>query len=143
MEKSLWPATAYMQEAHQLEQFVALAAFVQTREEFEQRVQTHFSQQPAHFRFQLAPIPANLFFQRHGKTWLLHQAATLGEQEIREFPLMMKPHSPSLKKILTICIAISLTMSSPLVCSLTVCRRSLLLSRLHSFYGRISQFLLI
>ncbi|WP_256856259.1 hypothetical protein [Rodentibacter genomosp. 2] len=37
MEKSLWLATAYVQAAHQLDQFVALAAFVQTREEFEQR----------------------------------------------------------------------------------------------------------
>lgn len=87
MEKSLWLATAHVQRAHQSDQFVALAAFVQTSEEFEQRVQQHFSQQPARIRFQLAPIPANIFFQRHGRTWLLHQAAPLTEEEIRVIPL--------------------------------------------------------
>lgn len=98
MEKSLWLATAYVQEAHQLDQFVALAAFVQTREEFEQRAQQHFSQHPAHFRFQLAPIPANVFFQRHGRTWLLHQAASLGEDEIRVIPLNDEAAQPVIEE---------------------------------------------
>ncbi|OOF55531.1 DUF4123 domain-containing protein [Rodentibacter myodis] len=87
MKKSLWLATAYVQEAHQLDQFVALAAFVQNSEEFEQRAQTHFSQNSTHFRFQLAPIPATVFFQRHGRTWLLHHAPTITEDEIRVIPL--------------------------------------------------------
>lgn len=98
MEKSLWLATAYVQEAHQLDQFVALAAFVQTREEFEQRTQQYFSQHPTHFRFQLAPIPANVFFQRHGRTWLLHQAASLGEDEIRVIPLNNEAAQPVIEE---------------------------------------------
>ncbi|OOF66667.1 DUF4123 domain-containing protein [Rodentibacter sp. Ppn85] len=98
MKKSLWLATAYVQAAHQLDQFVALAAFVQTREEFEQRVQVHFSQHQTYFRFQLAPIPANLFFQRHGRTWLLHQASTLDEDEIRVIPLTDEPSQPAMEE---------------------------------------------
>ncbi|WP_288062378.1 DUF4123 domain-containing protein [Rodentibacter caecimuris] len=98
MEKSLWLATAYVQAAHQPDQFVALAAFVQTREEFEQRAQSHFSQIPAYFRFQLAPIPANLFFQRHGRTGLLYHASTLSEEEIRVIPLTDEPSQPAMEE---------------------------------------------
>ncbi|MBN6063336.1 hypothetical protein HYE55_02680, partial [Aggregatibacter actinomycetemcomitans] len=50
MPTSLWLATATVQQAGQSEQLVALAAFVQTRAEFEQRAQQHFSQHSAHFR---------------------------------------------------------------------------------------------
>lgn len=97
MEKSLWLATAYIQKAEQLDQFVALAAFATTAEEFEQRSRVHFAQK-AHFRFQLAPIPAHVFFQRHGRTYLLHQASTLREDEIRVIPLSDEMPQPAIEE---------------------------------------------
>ena len=97
MEKSLWLATAYIQKAEQLDQFVALATFATTAEEFEQRARVHFAQK-AHFRFQLAPIPAHVFFQRHGRTYLLHQASTLREDEIRVIPLSDEMPQPAIEE---------------------------------------------
>lgn len=97
MEKSLWLATAYIQKAEQLDQFVALATFATTAEEFEQRARVHFAQK-AHFRFQLAPIPAHVFFQRHGRTYLLHQASTLREYEIRVIPLSDEMPQPAIEE---------------------------------------------
>lgn len=98
MEKSLWFATAHIHSSEQLNQFVALASFVQTYEEFEQRAQAYFAKNNIQYRFQLAPIPANLFFQRHGQTWLLHQASALIDDEIRIIPLSDKALQPVIEE---------------------------------------------
>ena len=98
--------------AEQLDQFVALATFATTAEEFEQRARVHFAQK-AHFRFQLA-YSAHVFFQRHGRTYLPHQASTLREDEIRVIPLGDEMHSLLLKKILNIYTATRSIMSEPL-----------------------------
>lgn len=61
MEKSLWLATAYIQKAEQLDQFVALATFATTAEEFEQRARVHFAQKPT-FAFNLHLFPLTYSF---------------------------------------------------------------------------------
>ncbi|SSZ29482.1 Uncharacterised protein [Aggregatibacter aphrophilus] len=70
------------------EQFVALLAFADSRETFEQLVKTTFSTQKAHYYYQLAPLKAEVFFQRHGQIWLAYQANGLKEGEVRVVELV-------------------------------------------------------
>lgn len=70
------------------DQFVALLAFADSREKFEQLVKTTFSTQKAHYYYQLAPLKAEVFFQRHGQIWLAYQANGLKEGEVRVVELV-------------------------------------------------------
>lgn len=70
------------------DQFVALLAFADSRETFEQLVKTTFSTQKAHYYYQLAPLKAEVFFQRHGQIWLAYQANGLKEGEVRVVELV-------------------------------------------------------
>lgn len=83
MSTSLWISTAYLQQPPSSDQFVALLAFADSREKFEQLVKTTFSTQKAHYYYQLAPLKAEVFFQRHGQIWLAYQANGLKEGEVR------------------------------------------------------------
>lgn len=83
MSTSLWISTAYLQQPPSSDQFVALLAFADSRETFEQLVNTTFSTQKAHYYYQLAPLKAEVFFQRHGQIWLAYQANGLKEGEVR------------------------------------------------------------
>lgn len=83
MPTSLWISTAYLQQSPSSDQFVALLAFADSRETFEQLVNTTFSTQKAHYYYQLAPLKAEVFFQRHGQIWLAYQANGLKEGEVR------------------------------------------------------------
>lgn len=83
MSTSLWISTAYLQQPPSSDQFVALLAFADSRETFEQLVKTTFSTQKAHYYYQLAPLKAEVFFQRHGQIWLAYQANGLKEGEVR------------------------------------------------------------
>ncbi len=88
MSTSLWISTAYLQQSPSSEQFVALLAFADSRETFEQLVKTTFSTQKAHYCYQLAPLKAEVFFQRHGQIWLAYQANGLKEGEVRVVELV-------------------------------------------------------
>ncbi|OBY55423.1 DUF4123 domain-containing protein [Aggregatibacter aphrophilus] len=88
MSTSLWISTAYLQQSPSSEQFVALLAFADSRETFEQLVKTTFSTQKAHYYYQLAPLKAEVFFQRHGQIWLAYQANGLKEGEVRVVELV-------------------------------------------------------
>ena len=83
MSTSLWISTAYLQQPPSSDQFVALLAFADSRETFEQLVKTTFNTQKAHYCYQLAPLKAEVFFQRHGQIWLAYQANGLKEGEVR------------------------------------------------------------
>ena len=83
MSTSLWISTAYLQQPPSSDQFVALLAFADSRETFEQLVNTTFSTQKAHYYYQLAPLKAEVFFQRHGQIWLAYQANGVKEGEVR------------------------------------------------------------
>lgn len=83
MSTSLWISTAYLQQPPSSDQFVALLAFADSRETFEQLVNTTFNTQKAHYYYQLAPLKAEVFFQRHGQIWLAYQANGLKEGEVR------------------------------------------------------------
>ena len=83
MSTSIWISTAYLQQPPSSDQFVALLAFADSREKFEQLVKTTFSTQKAHYYYQLAPLKAEVFFQRHGQIWLAYQANGLKEGEVR------------------------------------------------------------
>ena len=83
MSTSIWISTAYLQQPPSSDQFVALLAFADSRETFEQLVNTTFSTQKAHYYYQLAPLKAEVFFQRHGQIWLAYQANGLKEGEVR------------------------------------------------------------
>ena len=83
MSTSLWISTAYLQQPPSSDQFVALLAFADSRETFEQLVKTTFNTQKAHYYYQLAPLKAEVFFQRHGQIWLAYQANGLKEGEVR------------------------------------------------------------
>lgn len=88
MSTSLWISTAYLQQSPSSEQFVALLAFADSRETFEQLVKTTFNTQKAHYYYQLAPLKAEVFFQRHGQIWLAYQANGLKEGEVRVVELV-------------------------------------------------------
>lgn len=88
MSTSLWISTAYLQQPPSSDQFVALLAFADSRETFEQLVKTTFSTQKAHYYYQLAPLKAEIFFQRHGQIWLAYQANGLKEGEVRVVELV-------------------------------------------------------
>lgn len=83
MSTSLWISTAYLQQPPSSDQFVALLAFADSRETFEQLVNKTFNTQKAHYYYQLAPLKAEVFFQRHGQIWLAYQANGLKEGEVR------------------------------------------------------------
>lgn len=88
MSISLWISTAYLQESPSTDKFVALLAFVDSRETFEQLVKTTFNSEQTHYQYQLAPLKAEIFFQRHGQMWLAYQANGLKEGEIRVVELV-------------------------------------------------------
>lgn len=62
MSTSLWISTAYLQQPPSSDQFVALLAFADSRETFEQLVKTTFNTQKTHYYYQLAPLKAEVFF---------------------------------------------------------------------------------
>lgn len=88
MPISLWISTAYLQESPSTDKFVALLAFADSRETFEQLVKTTFNSEQTHYQYQLAPLKAEIFFQRHGQMWLAYQANGLKEGEVRVIELV-------------------------------------------------------
>ena len=88
MSISLWISTAYLQESPSTDKFVALLAFADSRETFEQLVKTTFNSEQTHYQYQLAPLKAEIFFQRHGQMWLSYQANGLKEGEVRVVELV-------------------------------------------------------
>ncbi|WP_257812013.1 DUF4123 domain-containing protein [Aggregatibacter actinomycetemcomitans] len=87
MPASLWISTAYVHPSSETDRFVALLAFAESRDAFEQLVKSTFHAQNIPYYYQLAPLKAEVFFQRHGRTWLLHQAGSLAEDELRVIAL--------------------------------------------------------
>lgn len=83
MSVSLWISTAYLQQSPSTDKFVALLAFADSRETFEQLVKTTFNSEQTHYQYQLSPLKAEIFFQRHGQIWLAYQANGLKEGEVR------------------------------------------------------------
>ena len=88
MSVSLWISTAYLQQSPSTDKFVALLAFADSRETFEQLVKTTFNSEQTHYQYQLAPLKAEIFFQRHGQIWLAYQANGLKEGEVRVVELV-------------------------------------------------------
>lgn len=88
MSISLWISTAYLQESPSTDKFVALLAFADSRETFEQLVKTTFNSEQTHYQYQLAPLKAEIFFLRHGQMWLAYQANGLKEGEVRVIELV-------------------------------------------------------
>ena len=88
MSVSLWISTAYLQQSPSTDKFVALLAFADSRETFEQLVKTTFNSEQTHYQYQLAPLKAEIFFQRHGQMWLAYQANGLKEGEVRVVELV-------------------------------------------------------
>ena len=88
MSVSLWISTAYLQESPSTDKFVALLAFADSRETFEQLVKTTFNSEQTHYQYQLSPLKAEIFFQRHGQMWLAYQANGLKEGEVRVVELV-------------------------------------------------------
>ena len=88
MSVSLWISTAYLQQSPSTDKFVALLAFADSRETFEQLVKTTFNSEQTHYQYQLAPLKAEIFFQRHGQMWLAYQANGLKEGEVRVIELV-------------------------------------------------------
>ena len=88
MSISLWISTAYLQQSPSTDKFVALLAFADSRETFEQLVKTTFNSEQTHYQYQLAPLKAEIFFQRHGQMWLAYQANGLKEGEVRVIELV-------------------------------------------------------
>ena len=88
MSVSLWISTAYLQQSPSADKFVALLAFADSRETFEQLVKTTFNSEQTHYQYQLAPLKAEIFFQRHGQMWLAYQANGLKEGEVRVVELV-------------------------------------------------------
>lgn len=88
MSISLWISTAYLQESPSTDKFVALLAFADSRETFEQLVKTTFNSEQTHYQYQLAPLKAEIFFLRHGQMWLAYQANGLKEGEVRVVELV-------------------------------------------------------
>ncbi|MDG2942434.1 hypothetical protein P7M33_09030, partial [Bisgaard Taxon 10/6] len=73
---SIWIQTGYclaqsdLSSEYQTETPVALMSYADSKEEFERRVSSGLQKQTYRFRAQLAPLPMNRFFERHGHTWL-------------------------------------------------------------------------
>lgn len=88
MSTSLWISTTYLQQSPSTDKFVALLAFADSRETFEQLVKTTFNSEQTHYQYQLAPLKAEIFFQRHGQMWLAYQANGLKEGEVRVIELV-------------------------------------------------------
>ena len=88
MSTSLWISTAYLQEYPSTDKFVALLAFADSRETFEHLVKNTFNSEQTHYQYQLAPLKAEIFFQRHGQMWLAYQANGLKEGEVRVVELV-------------------------------------------------------
>jgi len=88
MSVSLWISTAYLQQSPSTDKFVALLAFADSRETFEQLVKTTFNSEQTYYQYQLAPLKAEIFFQRHGQMWLAYQANGLKEGEVRVIELV-------------------------------------------------------
>jgi len=88
MSVSLWISTAYLQQSPSTDKFVALLAFADSRETFEQLVKTTFNSEQTHYQYQLSPLKAEIFFQRHGQMWLAYQANGLKEGEVRVVELV-------------------------------------------------------
>ena len=88
MSVSLWISTAYLQQSPSTDKFVALLAFADSRETFEHLVKTTFNSEQTHYQYQLAPLKAEIFFQRHGQMWLAYQANGLKEGEVRVVELV-------------------------------------------------------
>ena len=88
MSISLWISTAYLQESPSTDKFVALLAFADSRETFEQLVKTTFNSEQTQYQYQLAPLKAEIFFQRHGQMWLAYQTNGLKEGEVRVVELV-------------------------------------------------------
>lgn len=88
MSISLWISTAYLQQSPSTDKFAALLAFANSRETFEQLVKTTFNSEQTHYQYQLAPLKAEIFFQRHGQMWLAYQANGLKEGEVRVIELV-------------------------------------------------------
>ena len=88
MSTSLWISTTYLQQSPSTDKFVALLAFADSRETFEQLVKTTFNSEQTHYQYQLAPLKAEIFFQRHGQMWLAYQANGLKEGEVRVVELV-------------------------------------------------------
>ncbi|WP_386688351.1 DUF4123 domain-containing protein [Lonepinella sp. MS14437] len=90
---SVWIQTGYclaqseVSSEYQTEKPVALISYANSKEEFEQRVAVGLQKQTYRFRTQLAPLPMNTFFERHGKAWLIHSARDLTENEVRMIDL--------------------------------------------------------
>ena len=88
MSVSLWISTAYLPQSPSTDKFVALLAFADSRETFEQLVKTTFNSEQTHYQYQLSPLKAEIFFQRHGQMWLAYQANGLKEGEVRVVELV-------------------------------------------------------
>lgn len=88
MSVSLWISTAYLQQSPSTDKFAALLAFADSRETFEQLVKTTFNSEQTHYQYQLSPLKAEIFFQRHGQMWLAYQANGLKEGEVRVVELV-------------------------------------------------------
>ncbi len=88
MSVSLWISTAYLQQSPSTDKFVALLAFADSRETFEHLVKNTFNSEQTHYQYQLAPLKAEIFFQRHGQMWLAYQANGLKEGEVRVVELV-------------------------------------------------------
>ena len=88
MSVSLWISTAYLQQSPSTDKFVALLAFADSRDTFEHLVKNTFNSEQTHYQYQLAPLKAEIFFQRHGQMWLAYQANGLKEGEVRVVELV-------------------------------------------------------
>ncbi|WP_233119317.1 DUF4123 domain-containing protein [Aggregatibacter actinomycetemcomitans] len=88
MPVSLWISTAYVHPSPETDRFVDLLAFAESRDAFEQLVKSTFHAQNIPYYYQLAPLKAEVFFQRHGQVWLAHQANGLKEGEVRVVELV-------------------------------------------------------
>ncbi|MDG2961123.1 hypothetical protein P7L91_09790 [Bisgaard Taxon 10/6] len=84
---SIWIQTGYclaqsdLSSEYQRETPVALMSYADSKEAFELRVSAGLQKQPYRFRAQLAPLPMNTFFERHGHTWLMQSARGLSLEQ--------------------------------------------------------------
>ncbi|NBH74715.1 DUF4123 domain-containing protein [Rodentibacter pneumotropicus] len=83
MNSSVWISTAYIQSPQQMETFVALLTFAESRADFESRIESFLQKHRIICHPHLAPIPLTLFFQRHGRLGLFHYAQQLFENEVK------------------------------------------------------------
>ncbi|MDG2961121.1 DUF4123 domain-containing protein [Bisgaard Taxon 10/6] len=101
---SIWIQTGYclmssdLSSEYQSETPVALMSYADSKEAFERRVSAGLQNQTYRFRAQLAPLPMNTFFERHGHTWLMQSARGLGENEVRMINLGESEQKPRLSE---------------------------------------------